>query len=139
MLAAPEVMKKWSKNTNPNLWSEPPNFKPDFLTDLITWYCRLQPPQRGTSWPLKRSLNAKSWEWCALQKGGSRGIYLILVAISWVAVRGGVDNEEYPQLIADVKWVLGVLIDVTTKPLAIGKRKDATEPGSKAAKKLKVN
>lgn len=139
MLAAPEVMKKWSKITNPNLWNEPQNLEPALLTETITWYCRLQPPQRGTSWPLKRSSDAKSWEWCALQKGGSRGIYLILMAISWVAECDGLDTEEYKLLIADVNWVLGILIDITTpNPPVIGKRKVTAEKGSKAAKKQKV-
>ena len=124
----------------PDPWQPPKELlEPDLLEQTITWYCRLQPLERGSSWPLVRADSPRDWDWKALKKGGSGGIYLLLVAISWIPICGAQDDQKFKDLISDVKWVLAVLTELIILPMAPkkGNKRAIEENGSVTRKRQK--
>lgn len=89
-----------------------------FIDDLLAWYNHLQPNSRKLKWdpmatfipPIGALPNAPS-EWSLVRKGGSNGVFLFLLALSWTPLylSHPNDKQKVEALMKDLVWVLGVL------------------------------
>jgi hypothetical protein len=68
----------------------------------------------GTS--LSRDVPAKE-TWVGLKKGGSAGLYVVVMALSWwiASLKGNLDDLQVYETVNDIVWVLS-LVKVTTPP-----------------------
>lgn len=55
-------------------------------------------------------------EWEGLVQGGPNGFFIIVVAFSWWAKKGGVDDLEIREALDDIIWVLRSIADKSALP-----------------------
>ena len=91
---------------------------PSFVNKLLVWYISLQPLSRKLKWdpmssfvPPIGTLPDSPAEWYQLRKGGSNGIFLIVLALSWLPLylTQADEKAKVDVLMTDLIWVLGVL------------------------------
>lgn len=86
-----------------------------FASKWRLWWTELQPSWRETEqWPFERTITqaADGDTWDTLLQGGSNGVFLIIVSLSWwvSAVHKGSGKQtnawkELSEAMADVDWV----------------------------------
>ncbi|TEB32019.1 hypothetical protein FA13DRAFT_1791282 [Coprinellus micaceus] len=123
--------------------SQAPNLAPKvFGTQLVAWWTSLQPdwrvnvPVDGDVSKLSREVPANE-TWARLNKGGSAGMYIIVLCISWWYKALDPDSTpptELTALVRDVAFVLGSLIPGRSASLP-GKRATAPAEGEEPASK----
>src|ERR1700733_8435154 len=114
----PSAVTSWLTGVR-NLYKVPASVQPinAFIDELLLWYHALQPRTRQQAWnidkdfrPPYRMLPASPVEWLQLRKAGPNGIFIFVMAISWLT---GVSRKEEAVkvecLIKDFVWVLGTL------------------------------
>ena len=80
-----------------------------FGASWMDWWAKMQPPRRGTTWPFPHTPLRDQWQWNDLRKGGSNGLFLAIISLSWwlaeaVEVQG--DLSDVKVALADVTWCL---------------------------------
>lgn len=89
-----------------------------FIKNLILWYHSLQPSSRRIKWdyltdfnPPYGTLPAHPEEWNDIRKGGPYGLFLIILALSWLPVnmRYAEERIKIEALIKDFTWVLKLI------------------------------
>ncbi|KAI0259638.1 hypothetical protein BC834DRAFT_608805 [Gloeopeniophorella convolvens] len=93
----------------------PPDFgKPsEYAAAVKTFYIRLQPDARGSTWPLAREA-CDSSDWSELNKGGKKGVLTILILLAWWQGLEQTKKERQglDEVVDDVSWILDQLLAV---------------------------
>lgn len=73
---------------------------------VTQWWCALQPTWRGPKdkWPMSRSAPNDSWE--TLIRGGHNGLFLVVLALSWLPSLGTFSDSTVDELVDDVLWAM---------------------------------
>ncbi|KAF9538810.1 hypothetical protein CPC08DRAFT_771072 [Agrocybe pediades] len=123
----PKEVADWIKSKNKTMIPSINSTK--FGEGFITWWVALQPAWRTDgsmpSLPLKRDVPPEE-TWVTLRKGGTAGIYVVVMALSWW-VRSQVGDESGEDVwvaVDDLKWVLEQM-GITGSPngILIGKKR----------------
>lgn len=80
---------------------------------LVAWWFDLQPAwrkPRGT-FPMVRSGPADSWN--SLCRGGSNGIFLFIVALSWLPPKCPFNDPAVADLLDDVAWAMRRMVEIS--------------------------
>jgi hypothetical protein len=130
-------------NNNWDILKTPPNLSPAEFDAIVTWYLSLQPDCRGNTCPPPRKLpdDRLDKKWCELKKGGPRGLFLVLMAISWAPLCIPSNHDQIEALIADVTWLLEQLVleIVSESTHASGQKRCDMQKVCPPAKKRKVS
>ncbi|KAJ3493262.1 hypothetical protein NMY22_g20234 [Coprinellus aureogranulatus] len=124
---------------------------PDYRERWKGWWQMLQPDwQRDDSGSTRGRVVPDTGDWGALRKGGTSGLYTVVVSLAWWVGRVSDPNNALWDVVGDVEWVLielGKLPPAITK--AKGKRRladagdsvilDGPRKRSKSAKALMVS
>jgi hypothetical protein len=86
----------------------------DYTTSWQKWWRELQPKWRlladGT---LSREVPNEGEEWEMIYRGGANGFFMIVLTLSWwVAALDGHVDEELRNVLDDITWVVGHLVDL---------------------------
>lgn len=74
----------------------------DYSKHWSKWWDTLQP-----AWRVGRGCNVpESPDWTCLQKGGTSGIYTVVVSLAWWAGKVSNTHDSFWELVGDVEWVL---------------------------------
>lgn len=88
----------------------------DFGPRLAAWWMALQPSWRVLSDGQYSKDTPDDENWAMLRKGGSSGLYIVVVALSWwVHVLGPDDNTSSVWMIVDDLWWVLIQLHGTTK------------------------
>lgn len=95
------------------------------------WWAALQPSWRDTAnWPFDRAISGDE-DWCTLRWGGSNGVFLILLSLSWWWTQeSGNTRQSANDAVQDVCWALGSIVHqgkVPMEPQAGPSKRRATE------------
>ncbi|KAF8333818.1 hypothetical protein F5887DRAFT_892945 [Amanita rubescens] len=110
----PNEVQAWIRNKKKDA---PPAVDPQAYGAAFTkWWETLQPSWRTRNdGPLSYELPPDE-DWCVLGKGGSAGIYTVIVALSWWIIAGSAESDSTSPLWAavyDVHWVIDQIICMT--------------------------
>jgi hypothetical protein len=116
----------------------------NFIGELICWYHSLQPPSRRLKWdypayfaPPYLTLPDDPGEWSQLRKGGPYGLFLFVLALSWLPInlRTAEDKIKVEALMKDFVWVLKLL----SNPTYINQRVSGTGDSQSGGRKRKLS
>jgi hypothetical protein len=101
---------------------EPVSVSSDYGSRFQAWWKAIQPSWRLTSsTSLSRDVPANSAKetWAGLKKGGSAGLYVVVMALSWwiASLKGDLGDSRVYETVNDIAWVLS-LVKVTTPPVS---------------------
>lgn len=119
--ARPEEVAWWIKRHKQP--SSVPKVKViEFGTEWNSWWRAMQPAWRLGDNRLSLGRNTPSTEdWDALARGGSNGLFLVIMALSWwfKGFAPGNPTAEFWTAVNDVTWVLeGVTSVLSSRPVA---------------------
>lgn len=99
----------------------------EFATEWKSWWEGMQPAwRRGTEGsPLSRDIPSIE-EWDIIARGGSNGLFLVVMALSWW-FQGFVSTSTEPTddfwaAVSDVAWVLDTITD-TLSSVSVGQKR----------------
>jgi hypothetical protein len=125
----PEEVKWW--NGRGKKLSVVPIIKvTEFAVEWKQWWDVLQP-----SWRVGRSEPPANADWKVLQRGGSNGIFIVLMCLSWWgnAVTSPEHREVFDAAVEDVVWVLQhVCMSI---PASVGIKRAADNSDTNSANK----
>jgi len=81
----------------------------EYGSHFLKWWKDIQPDWRIQGDLLCQSIpdSDKSEVWASLRKGGSAGLYMVVIALSWWLVAlGEDDNKEAWVAVEDITWVI---------------------------------
>lgn len=97
----------------------------EFATEWYGWWRAMQPAWRRVDEEQSLSRNIPSTEeWDTLARGGSNGLFLVVMALSWW-LQGFTSTEptdEFWSAVSDVVWVLEAITNVLASPSVEKKR-----------------
>ena len=77
----PDVVSAWIKSKKK---TSPPEIDvEEFASSFMAWWIALQPGWRLADDGSFKYEMPKDEDWCVLRKGGSAGLYVVVVALSW--------------------------------------------------------
>ena len=129
----PDEVSSWIKSKKK---TSPPEINVDeFASSFMVWWIALQPGWRLAD---DGSFNYKApnnEDWQVLHKGGSAGLYIVIVALSWWVRALTPDSPSFRAWTAvrDVQWV----IDQITKKLTPAGKKRQLEDSAESGKAKK--
>ena len=129
----PEEVGSWIKSKKKN---SPPDIDVDkFASSFMAWWIALQPGWRLADDGSFTYDAPKSEDWHALHKGGSAGLYIVVVALSWWVRALMPESPSFRAWTAvrDVQWV----IDQIMKRLTPARRKRPLEDSAESGKAKK--
>lgn len=122
--ARPEEVAWWIKRAK-QASSVPKVNVAEFATEWRSWWEAMQPVWRHVDGESSLSRNVPSTEdWDALARGGSNGLFLIIMALSWW-LQGFTSTEptdDFWSAVNDVVWVLEAITYSLPSPTAEKKR-----------------
>jgi hypothetical protein len=121
----PNAVTSWLSGVR-DLYKVPDSVRPvsKFVDALLAWYHALQPRTRQQAWNIEQDfrppykiLPASPNEWLQLRKAGPNGIFVFIMALSWLTeVNQKEDAIKVEFLMKDFVWVLGTLKQLDRVP-----------------------
>ncbi|KIJ91103.1 hypothetical protein K443DRAFT_126330 [Laccaria amethystina LaAM-08-1] len=118
----PREVSLWIKR-HLNKKHEPVPVSGDYGSRFQLWWRAIQPDWRKqTDGPLSRDVPDKE-SWASLKKGGSAGLYIVVMALSWwvLTLKAGSDDPQVWATIDDITWVLSSVMP-TCRPTILESR-----------------
>ena len=129
----PEKVNAWIKSKKK---ISPPEIDIDeFASSFMAWWIALQPGWRLADDGSFKYEALKNEDWRVLHKGGSAGLYIVVVALSWWvrALMPEIPSFRAWTAVHDVQWV----IDQITKRLSPTGKKHPLEDSAESGKAKK--
>jgi hypothetical protein len=125
----PEEVQWWIKRKRAVSLLPPVKKPSEFGAMWMLWWVKMQPTWRGGESLVKTLPIDADWE--PILRGGSNGLSMVLVALSWWVHAMGLNGEQDLKLsmaIEDVKWVLSELVAMlSTVSMNTGKKHSREE------------
>lgn len=102
----PEEVASWIKSRKKN---SPPNVEAEkYGSSFMAWWIAIQPEWRITDDGSFNYEAPKDEEWSVLRKGGTAGLYTVVVALSWWVSTLTPENTSIRAwgAVRDVQWVI---------------------------------
>lgn len=112
--ARPPEVASWIKR-HLNKKHEPITVSTDYASRFEAWWKAIQPLWRiGSGSSLLRDIPVNE-TWTSLRKGGSAGLYIVVMALSWwiASLRADSDFSRAWALVDDITWVLSLVTPTT--------------------------
>ena len=129
----PDKVSTWIKSKKKN---SPPEIDVDeFASSFMAWWIALQPGWRLADDGSFKYEAPKNEDWHVLHKGGSAGLYIVVVALSWWVRALTPESPSFHAWTAihDIQWV----IDQITKRITSGGKKRPLEDSVESGKAKK--
>jgi hypothetical protein len=96
----------------------------DYSARWMKWWETLQPEWRvGDAGGIGRCREVPAGaNWAALRKGGTSGMYTVVVSLAWWVSKGLDNNDSVWEIVGDVEWVLTELGKLPSGAANRGKR-----------------
>ena len=135
----PTEVSNWIKSKKKD--SVPELDMPIYGPRLTGWWNKMQPAWRvehadEETGQLSRDTPAEE-TWQSLKKGGTAGIYVVIVALSWWAGASNLERDEALWVIVDdLSWILQQ-ITMAMSPLSNKRTRDSDENDESGGKRKK--
>src|SRR5882757_11117507 len=128
-MSRPEEVAAWIKSKKKNI---PPDVDADkYSSSFIAWWIAIQPSWRVADDGSFIYATPAGEEWQLLHKGGSAGLYTVVVALSWwiKALPAGDLSSRAWNAVSDVQWVINQISEIQpTATVSPGKKRGYGEP-----------
>lgn len=133
MASRPDEVAEWIKSKKKD---SPREVNPDtYGSSFMTWWIAIQPKWRVTDDSTFNYVAPVDEDWRVLHKGGSAGLYTVVVALSWWVMSLTPESPSFRvwTAVRDVQWV----IDEIYKKIKPQGKKRSCEDGGQATPKGK--
>jgi hypothetical protein len=127
--ARPPEVAPWIKRQI-NKKHEPVSITTNYVSRFVAWWKAIQPAWRiDKDGLLSRNAPAKE-AWTFLNKGGSAGLYVVVMALSWWISDLKTDSDRLQAwaIVDDITWVFSMLMPTVGPAIASSKRSSPDTP-----------